>query len=505
MNFKSDLSASIIVFFVALPLCLGIALASNAPIMAGLLAGIVGGIIVGFLSGSQLGVSGPAAGLTVIVSAAIATLGSWEAFLAAVIVAGAIQFIFGHFKLGFLAYFFPVSVIYGMLAGIGLLIILKQLPHAVGYNKSFFGEEEFMQLNHENTFSAILHSLTNFELFSLIIFILSLAILILWETKFTRINNFFKIIQGPIAVVFIGTSIVFLNQLGLLNFLISPKSLVEIENVDAILNFSFVSIPDLAYFFNPETYKTALLIAVVASLETLLCLEATDKLDPEKRISPPNQELKAQGIGNFICGFVGALPITQVIVRSSANINFGAKTKASAILHGLWLILAVLILLPVLTLIPLASLSAILMIVGYKLAKPTLFKQMFKVGYDQFIPFVVTIIGIISTNLLNGIVIGLVVGLFFSLYTSYKNSFELQDKMANKKGHEKHHIVLAEEVSFFNKANLIEKLNSIPNGSEVIVDFKKNKYISYDIDLVLEDFRVNAQSKQIDLKFINRP
>ena len=505
MNFKSDLSASIVVFFVALPLCLGIALASNAPIMAGLLAGIIGGVLVGFLSGSQLGVSGPAAGLTVIVSAAIATLGSWEAFLAAVIVAGVIQFIFGYFKLGFLAYFFPVSVIYGMLAGIGLLIILKQLPHAVGYNKSFFGEEEFMQLNHENTFSAILHSITNFELFSLIIFILSLAILILWEIKFTRINNFFKIIQGPIAVVFIGTSIVFLNQLGLFNFLISQKSLVEIENVDAILNFSFISFPDLTYFFNPETYKTALLIAVVASLETLLCLEATDKLDPEKRISPPNQELKAQGIGNFICGFVGALPITQVIVRSSANINFGAKTKASAIMHGLWLVLAVLILLPVLTLIPLASLSAILMIVGYKLAKPSLFKQMFRVGYDQFVPFVVTIIGIIATNLLNGIVIGLVVGLFFSLYTSYKNSFELQDKMANKKGHEKHHIVLAEEVSFFNKANLIEKLNSIPSGSEVIVDFKKNKYMSYDIDLVLKDFRVNAKSKQIDLKFINRP
>ena len=281
--------------------------------------------------------------------------------------------------------------------------------------------------------------------------------------------------------------------------------MVEIENVDAILNFSFISIPHLAYFFNFETYKTALLIAVVASLETLLCLEATDKLDPEKRISPPNQELKAQGIGNFICGFVGALPITQVIVRSSANINFGAKTKASAILHGLWLVLAVLILLPVLTLIPLASLSAILMIVGYKLAKPSLFKQMFTVGYDQFIPFVVTIIGIISTNLLNGIVIGLVVGLFFSLYTSYKNSFELQDKMANKKGHEKHHIVLAEEVSFFNKANLLEKLNSIPSGSEVIVDFKKNKYMSYDIDLVLEDFKVNAQSRQIDLKFINKP
>jgi MFS superfamily sulfate permease-like transporter len=505
MNFKSDLSASIIVFFVALPLCLGIALASNAPIMAGLLAGIVGGVVVGFLSGSQLGVSGPAAGLTVIVSAAIATLGSWEAFLAAVIVAGMIQFIFGYFKLGFLAYFFPVSVIYGMLAGIGLLIILKQLPHAVGYNKSFFGEEEFMQLNHENTFSAILHSLTNFELFSLIIFILSLAILILWEVKFNKINNFFKIIQGPIAVVFIGTFIVVLNQLGIFQFLISPKSLIEIENVDAIFNFSFISIPDLDYFFNLETYKTALLIAIVASLETLLCLEATDKLDPEKRISPPNQELKAQGIGNFICGFAGALPITQVIVRSSANINFGAKTKASAILHGLWLILAVLILLPVLTLIPLASLSAILMIVGYKLAKPSLFRQMFNVGYEQFIPFVVTIIGIISTNLLNGIVIGLVVGLFFSLYTSYKNSFELQDKMLNAKGHEKHHIVLAEEVSFFNKANLIEKLNSIPGGSEVIVDFKKNKYISYDIELALEDFKVNAQSKQINLKFINKP
>jgi MFS superfamily sulfate permease-like transporter len=502
MNFKSDLSASIIVFFVALPLCLGIALASNAPILSGLLAGIVGGIIVGYFSGSQLGVSGPAAGLTVIVSSAIATLGSWEAFLSAVMLAGVIQFAFGYFRLGFLAYFFPVSVIYGMLAGIGLLIILKQFPYAFGYNSAYFGEEEFVQLNTENTFTALLNSVVNFEFFSLVIFILSLFLLILWEKKLSGIHNLFKIIQGPIAVVFLGIVVVFLNQLGFFNFIISPQSLVDIKNVDSLYNLSFLSIPDLDNFYNLETYKISILIAVVASLETLLCLEATDKLDPKKRISPPNKELKAQGIGNIISGIIGALPITQVIVRSSANINFGAKTKASTIMHGLWLVLSLLMLLPLLTLIPLASLSAILIIVGYKLAKPSLFKQMYNEGSEQFIPFVVTIIGIIFINLLNGIIIGLFFGLFFSLYRSYMNSFEMEDIITNKEGVEFHNIILAEEVSFFNKANLMDNLNKIKNGSNVVIDLSKNKYMAYDIKLLLDDFILNAKIKNINLKFI---
>jgi MFS superfamily sulfate permease-like transporter len=500
---KSDLSSSIVVFFVALPLCLGIALASNAPLMAGLISGIVGGILVGILSGSQLGVSGPAAGLTVIVSSSILVLGSWDNFLSAVILAGIIQFAFGYFSLGFLAYFFPLSVIYGMLSGIGILIILKQIPHAIGYDKSFFGEEEFSQLNHENTISSLIHSFSDFDYFSILIFIFSICLLIIWEKKLSNKFDIFKIIQGPIVVVFLGAAFVFLNQLGFFSLNISSEHLVTISDENLLSNFHFLTIPNIDNFLNLETYKIALLIAVVASLETLLCLEATDKLDPQRRVSPPNKELKAQGIGNLICGFVGALPVTQVIVRSSANINFGAKTKLSAIFHGFWLLIAVVFLIPIMSLIPLASLSAILIIVGYKLAKPVIFKEMYSSGKEQFIPFIITIIGIITINLLNGIILGLIAGLLFSLYRSYQNSYELKDVITNKNGVESHYISLAEEISFFNKASLMQKLESIPNGSQVTVDFARNKYMALDIEVTLKDFETNAEYKNLKVKFIN--
>lgn len=502
-NLKSDFSSSIVVFFVALPLCLGIALASNAPLLSGLLAGIIGGIVVGLLSGSQLGVSGPAAGLTVIVASSILALGSWENFLTAVILAGVIQFAFGYFNLGFLAYFFPLSVIYGMLSGIGILIILKQIPHAIGYDSSFFGEEEFSQLNHENTFSSLLSAFSNFDYFSILIFIASITILILWEKKLINKLDIFKIIQGPIVVVFLGALVTYLNQIGIFDFNLSPEHLVNINDGKAFTEYQLFSLPTVDNLLNIETYKIALLIAVVASLETLLCLEATDKLDPDKRISPPNKELKAQGLGNVLCGFVGALPITQVIVRSSANINFGAKSKLSAILHGVWLLVAIIFLIPVMSLIPLASLSAVLIIVGYKLAKPSLFKEMYQSGMEQFIPFAITIVGIITINLLNGIVYGLIAGLFFSLYRSYKNSYELNDAVTNKNGNEYHHIILAEEISFFNKANLIEKLEAIPKNSEVVIDFKNNKYMALDIKTTLKDFKTNAQSKNLKITFVN--
>ena len=502
-NLKSDFSSSIVVFFVALPLCLGIALASSAPLMSGLLAGIIGGIFVGFLSGSQLGVSGPAAGLTVIVSSSILILGSWENFLSAVILAGIIQFAFGYFKLGFLAYFFPLSVIYGMLSGIGILIILKQIPHAIGYDTSAFGEMDFTQLNNENTFSSLINAINNFDTFPILIFIVSMAILIFWDKKLINKGDIFKILQGPIVVVFLGAIVTYLSQKGLLNFYLSPDHLVSINGGKAFSDYQLFIMPSLENFINVETYKIALLIAVVASLETLLCLEATDKLDPKKRLSPPNKELKAQGLGNLLCGFVGALPLTQVIVRSSANINFGAKTKNSAILHGFWLLIAILFLIPIMSLIPLASLSAILIIVGYKLAKPSIFKDMFRSGAEQFIPFVVTIVGIILMNLLSGIIYGLIAGLLFSLYRSYKNSYEVVDVVSNKNGLDRHHLVLAEEVSFFGKATIMEKLNSLPTNSEVVIDFKNNKYIAMDIKIALKDFKTNASFRNIKVDFIN--
>ncbi|MEK9741347.1 MAG: SulP family inorganic anion transporter [Flavobacteriaceae bacterium] len=500
---QADLSSSLIVFFVALPLCLGIALASNAPIMSGLIAGIVGGIIVGFLSGSQLGVSGPAAGLTVIVAAAIATLGSWENFLIAVILAGFIQLLIGYLRMGFIAYFFPLSVINGMLAGIGLLIILKQFPYALGYSAAFFGEEEFVQNNHLNTFEVIVNAMSFINFTPLLITIISLSTLFFWERFMQTRFSFCKIFQGPIIVVLFGMLLSYFSMKEFLGLSLSGDQLVNIDPVSFTQIFSFSHLFNSDAFFNFDTYKIAFVIAIVASLETLLCLEATDKLDPLKRISPADKELKAQGIGNMICGFIGGLPVTQVIVRSSANINFGAKTKLSAILHGFWLLLGILFLIPFLNLIPLSSLSAILIIVGYKLTKPSLYKSTFKQGYEQFIPFLTTIIFIIFTNLLTGISVGLLVGLLFSLYRSYLNSYSLSDLSTRKNDKEDHHIVLAEEVSFFNKAMIMQKLNSIPSHSIVSIDFIKNKYISIDVMESIDNFIENAQFRNISAKKIN--
>ncbi len=496
-----DLPASIVVFFVALPLCLGIALASGAPLFSGVIAGIVGGIIVGLSSGSQLGVSGPAAGLAVIVLTAIGTLGNFEAFLLAVVLAGVIQYSLGFFKAGFIAYFVPSSVIKGMLTGIGFLIILKQIPHAFGYSTDFEGDESFEQTTGETTFSALSNAWDYLTPGAMTIALVAFVILILWDTVLTKKHKFFQLLQGPIVAVLVGIAMNVAYQKGVLPFSLDANQIVSLPVANSLGEFvSFFTYPDFSQWNNLAVIKTAFVIAIVASLETLLCVEATDKLDPLKRVTPTNQELKAQGLGNIASGLVGGLPVTQVIVRSSANITFGAQTKLSAILHGIWLLLSAITIASFLNLIPLASLAAILIMVGYKLAKPSLFKQMYDLGWEQFVPFVVTIVAIVFTDLLTGIGLGLLVGLLFTLHHSYRNTYSMKDTQGQSN---LHHFVLAEEVSFFNKASIIEALEKVPANAKVVIDCTKCKSIAYDVVEFIHDYQLHAKLKNIEVETIN--
>lgn len=499
---KSDLPASIVVFLVAVPLCLGIALASGAPLFSGIIAGIVGGIVVGAFSGSQLGVSGPAAGLAVIVLVAIQDLGSFKVFLLAVFLAGIVQVILGFAKAGIIGYYFPSSVIKGMLAGIGVIIILKQIPHAFGYDKDYEGSLSFAQPDGHNTFSELMYMMEAITPGALIIALISMAILVLWERPFMKKIAIFKLIQGPLVVVAVGIlfSLIFSNH-STLN--LDQEHMVNIPVADSLSGFfGQFTFPDFSQIFNPAIYMTAVTIAVVASLETLLCLEATDKLDPQKRVTPANLELKAQGIGNMISGLIGGLPITQVIVRSSTNIQSGGQTKMSAILHGMLLLLCAAAIPHVLNLIPLASLAAILFLVGYKLAKPVLFKQMYKLGWSHFIPFIVTIVGIVLTDLLVGIGLGLAVAIFFVLYNNYKRPYLFKE--SEYKAGEPIRLELAEDVTFLHKANILKTLSQIPEDSNVIIDASRSINIDQDVIEIIEDFETNAHYRSITVEVISR-
>ncbi len=502
---KYDLPASIVVFFVAVPLCLGIALASGAPLFAGIIAGIVGGIVVGIASGSPLGVSGPAAGLAVIVFTSIETLGgSWEAFLVAVVLAGAIQFAMGYAKAGFIAYFFPSSVIKGMLTGIGLLIILKQIPHALGWDKDPQGDLALIQVDGQNTFSEIINALQYFTPGAVIIAGISLAILILWDKVLMKSHKIFQLIQGPLVVVVLGIVMNILYQNGTLNYSLTADQLVSIPVPNDLMGFIHqFTFPDFSALGNYQVYKIAIVLAIVASLETLLCVEATDKLDPYKRITPTNRELKAQGLGNMVAGLIGGLPVTQVIVRSSANIAFGGRTKMSAILHGVLLLVSAITIASILNMIPLASLAAILLMVGYKLAKPSLFKQMYKLGWEQFVPFTATVVGILTTDLLRGITIGVLFGIFYTLRHSYRNTYHLKDHTTDEGGQVVHRLILREEVSFFNKPRMMKVLDKIPSNSKLIIDCSKSKSIAYDVVELIKDFESNAKTKNITVEKIH--
>ncbi len=502
-NLKNDFPASIVVFFVALPLCLGIALASGAPLFSGVIAGIIGGIVVGALSGSKIGVSGPAAGLAAIVLTSIGTLGGFENFLVAVVLGGVIQLIFGLLRAGIIGYYFPSSVIKGMLTGIGIIIILKQIPHFIGYDADPEGDFAFFQMDGQNTFSEIFNSLNFIQPGSALIGLIGLAILVLWENVLAKKAKIFQVIQGPLVAVIAG--IIFYIATGSSSSLaISTTHLVSVPVPDDFSSFlSQFSFPNFAAISNPEVWVVGFTIALVASLETLLCVEATDKLDPHKNVTPTNRELLAQGTGNVISGLIGGLPITQVIVRSSANIQSGGRTKMSAIIHGFFLLISVILIPNLLNMIPLSVLAAILLVVGFKLAKPGLFKTMYKLGWKQFVPFIVTVVGIIFTDLLVGIGLGLLVGIIVILFKSYQNSHFL-----HKEGEEMHEgmvkMTLAEEVTFFNKGAILKELDRLPNDSTLELDVSNTKYLDNDVVEILDDFIIKAQERNITIKLISK-
>lgn len=500
-NLKHDLPASVVVFFVALPLCLGIALASGAPLFSGLIAGIIGGIVVGSLSGSQVGVSGPAAGLAAIVLTAIGDLGGFQNFLLAVVLGGLIQLLFGILRAGIIGYYFPSSVIKGMLTGIGIIIILKQIPHFFGY-ESPEGDFSFFQHNGENTFSGIFNALKYISPGATLIAFLSLAILLLWSNVLSKKARIFELIQGPLVAVAVGILFVVITSDNAY-WAIQSQQLVSVpvpENINSFLGqFSF---PNFGVIGNPQIWITAFTIALVASLETLLCVEATDKLDPEKRVTPTNRELIAQGTGNFISGLIGGLPVTQVIVRSSANIQSGGKTKMAAIIHGFLLLISVLLIPVLLNQIPLSVLAAILLIVGYKLAKPSLFVTMYQLGWKQSVPFVVTVLGIVFTDLLIGIGLGLLVGIVVILIKSFQNSHFLH---IEDKSNGKHRIkmTLAEEVTFFNKGAILKELDSLPRDTVLELDVRKTRFLDHDIIEILQDFSEKRKFRNIDIIIIS--
>ncbi len=501
-SIKTDLPASIVVFFVALPLCLGIALASGAPLFSGVIAGIIGGIVVGALSGSKIGVSGPAAGLAAIVLTAIADLGGYENFLVAVVLGGVIQLVFGFLKAGIIGYYFPSSVIKGMLTGIGIIIILKQIPHFFGYDSSLEGDFAFSQIDGENTFSEIFKSLNNISLGATLIGTIGLGILLLWSSVLSKKGKFFQLIQGPLVTVVAGIVYFFATESNA-TFGISASHLVSVPIPDSFDSFlGQFSFPNFAVITNPQVWVIAFTIALVASLETLLCVEATDKIDPHKNVTPTNRELLAQGTGNIISGMIGGLPITQVIVRSSANIQSGGRTKMSAIIHGFFLLISVVLIPTLLNKIPLSVLAAILLIVGYKLAKPALFKQMYDLGWKQFIPFTVTVFGIVFIDLLYGIGLGLAVGIVVILIKSFQNShfLHIEDK---SNGKHKIKMTLAEEVTFFNKGAILKELDSLPKETSLELDVRKTRYLDNDIVEILEDFAFKAKERNIDIKLIS--
>lgn len=496
-NLASDIPSGIVVFLVALPLCLGIALASNAPLFSGIIAGIIGGIVIGIASGSHLSVSGPAAGLATIVAASIDDLGSFQAFTLAVVLAGIIQLFLGFLKAGIIGHYFPSAVIKGMLAGIGLTLILKQIPHALGDDQNYEGEEAFFQPDGENTFTEIILAIQNISNGALIISVISLLILYLWGRDFIKNNSFSKIVPGPLVVVIFGVLANLLIFKGNESLFLQDDHVVNLPVAKNFTEFtSYFQFPDFSYLGNKSVYITAITIAIIASLETLLSLDAVDKLDPYKRIAPPNRELKAQGLGNLISGLIGGLPITAVIVRSSANVTSGAKTKMSAVIHGIFLLFSVIFLANYLNLIPKASLAAVLLVVGYKLMKPSLFKAMWNKGWSQFIPFIVTIVAIMATDLLKGIMIGIAVGIFYVVRTNMRKAIKVIEN--NKQDYV---LQINKDASFLNKAAIRNILRNLPEDSHVTIDLTKAEFIDHDVIETIEDFKFTAELKNISLDF----
>ncbi len=493
---KHDLPAGLVVFLVALPLCLGVALASGAPLLAGVIAGIIGGILVGFVSDSHTSVSGPAAGLAAVVLSAITNLGSFEIFLLAVVIAGSIQLVSGILKAGFIANYIPSNVIKGLLAAIGIILILKQIPHAVGYDQDIEEDFTFIQKDGHNTFSELFFMLNYFQWGALIVSLISMGVMVAWEK--TPLHKL-KFLPASLFIVILGALLNLFFEYFIPGLFIEASHTVNIPKFESV--GSLITLPDFTSITNYNVWLTAITIAIIASLETLLNLEAVENIDPHKRVASPNKELIAQGIGNMTSGFLGGIPITSVIVRSSVNINAGGQTKVSTILHGIFLLVSLLFLGPILNFIPLASLAIILIFTGYKLAQKKLFVEMYKKGANQFIPFIATVVGIVFTDLLIGIVIGSVVSIFYLLKSNFKNPFTVDiEKLSIG---DTIRIELSSQVSFFSKDKIKETLWNIPEDSKVIIDATYSDFIDDDVLELLKDFKNTvAFEKNIQLNII---
>lgn len=500
-HLQSDLPAGLVVFLVALPLCLGIALASGAPLFSGIIAGVIGGVVVGLMSGSGTSVSGPAAGLAVIVFTAIEDLGSYEVFLLAVIIAGLFQVLLGFAKAGVIGYYFPTSVIKGMLAGIGLILIIKQIPLILGINNSQ-NLAKYIPSNYDfESLSVFGEVIEAFHYGAVIISSISILILILWEKPIIKKYSITRVIPGALVVVIVSVIVNEIFKLYHPSLFLGQADKVELPVVSSTEEFKFLFLlPDFNGVLNPKVWIVAVTIAVIASLETLLSLEAADKIDPHKRVSPPNRELFAQGVGNMISGFIGGLPITAVIVRSSANITAGGRTKLSTVFHGVLLVISVLLFPNLLNKIPLAALAAILLLIGYKLARFSLFKNQLRLGWDQFLPFLVTVVSILIFDLLIGISLGVMIAIFFILLRNFQNSHLLVKESIDQKDVIK--VKLSEEMSFLNKGALIKTLENIPENGHVIIDGSKSKIIDYDVLEAIENFKISAIDKGIKVETI---
>ncbi|RUT69270.1 SulP family inorganic anion transporter [Flavobacterium cupreum] len=497
-NLKSDFASGLVVFLVALPLCLGIAMASGAPLFSGIIAGVIGGIVVGYLSQSHISVSGPAAGLTAIILTAITDFGAFDVFLLSVFIAGLIQLALGFLKAGSISNYFPTNVIEGMLAGIGIIIILKQLPHAFGYDADFEGDQAFIQNDGSNTFSFLFDLLNHIQLGAVVISLVSLVILISWD-KISFLKNL-KLVPGALIAVIAG---VVLNEIFVSSgssLAIAKEHLVSLPVPKSFDEFkSILIMPNFAAVTNPQVWIVAVTIAIVASIETLLCIEAADRMDVQKRYTNTNVELRAQGIGNILSSLLGGLPMTSVVVRSSANNNAGAKSKMSAIIHGVLLLISVLSIPTILNKIPLATLATVLILVGYKLAKPATFLHFWEKGKYQFVPFIATLVFVVATDLLKGVALGIIISIIFVLRGNLKRAYSF--KKEEYEDGDVIHIDLAQEVSFLNKAAIKLTLSEIPENSKVIINAHDTEYIAHDVlDLIREFKETRAVDENIKVK-----
>ena len=501
---RHDGPASVVVALVALPLCLGIALASGAPLIAGLVSGIVGGLVVSWLSGSSLAVSGPAAGLTVVVLSGIDEVGSFEGFLLAVFISGLIQVVLGFLRAGIFGYYIPSSVIRGMLAAIGLILILKQIPHAIGFDADYEGDLAFAQRDGRNTLTEIPYALGHMHVGAATISALALSYLVLAPR--IRVLKESRLLPPPLVAVLMGIGVNAAFAAWAPELAVQGSFLVQIPEISGLSSL-VANTPDFSRWSDPVVYKVAGTIALVASIETLLCIEAIDKLDPFKRITPANRELKAQGIGNALAGLLGGIPMTAVIIRGSANVHSGGRTPASAFLHGLWLLLALLFIPDALGAIPLAALAAVLLDVGYKLAPIRLFRQLYRQGFALFLPFVSTVLGILFTDLLVGVLIGMVVGVFFVLKANLATPYFLHRREdTDTNGHHAVRLELSENVSFLNKAAVNKALHDLPDGAQVEIDGSTSRHIDHDVVEIIREFTSStAPSRGIVVKLVAIP